>query len=82
MNDTQKTGRIHDLNVTVWVGKHGIDAVTDELHDQLGERQLVKTKFLRASRGGTDTETLADELASAVNADVVQVRGHTAVFER
>jgi RNA-binding protein len=48
----------------------------------LGDRQLVKVKFLRASRGGTDTETLAEELASAVNADIVQVRGHTAVFER
>lgn len=82
MTDTQKTGRIHDLDVTVWVGKHGVDAVTDELHDQLGDRQLVKVKFLRSSRGDTDTETLADKLASAVNADVVQVRGHTAVFER
>jgi RNA-binding protein len=82
MNDTQKAGRIHDLDVTVWVGKHGVDAVTDELHAQLGDRQLVKVKFLRASRGGTDTETLAEELASAVNADIVQVRGHTAVFER
>jgi RNA-binding protein len=82
MGNTERTRQIHDLDVTVWVGKHGIDAVTDELHDQLGDRQLVKVKFLRAARGGTDTETLADELASAVNADVVQVRGHTAVFER
>jgi RNA-binding protein len=82
MASTERTGQIHDLDVTVWVGKHGIDAVTDELHDQLGDRQLVKVKFLRASRGGTDTETLAADLAAAVNADVVQTRGHTAVFER
>jgi RNA-binding protein len=82
MADAERTKQIHDLDVTVWVGKHGIDGVTDELHDQLGDRQLVKVKFLRASRGGTDTETLADELAAAVNADVVQVRGHTGVFER
>ena len=82
MADTERTRRIHDLDVTVWVGKNGIEAVSDELHDQLGDSQLVKVKFLRAARGGTDTETLADELADAVNADVVQVRGHTAVFER
>lgn len=82
MSDTTPTGKIHDLDVTVWVGKNGIEPVVDELNDQLGDRQLVKVKFLRAARGGTDTETLADDLASAVNADVVQVRGHTAVFER
>jgi RNA-binding protein len=82
MTDANQTGRIHDLDVTVWVGKHGIDAVTEELDDQLAERDLVKTKFLRAARGGTDTETLAADLADRVDADLVQTRGHTAVFER
>jgi RNA-binding protein len=82
MSDATRTGQIHDLDVTVWVGKNGIGQVVDELDDQLGDRQLVKVKFLRAARGGTDTETLADDLADAVDATVVQVRGHTAVFER
>ncbi len=82
MTDAEQTREIHDLDVTVWVGKHGVDAVTDELHDQLGDRQLVKVKFLRAARGGTDTETLAEGLAESVDAEVIQVRGHTAVFER
>lgn len=82
MSDATRTGRIHDLDVTVWVGKNGIDAVTDELSDQLQNRDLVKVKFHRSALGGTDTETLADKLASAVSGTVVQVRGHTAVFER
>lgn len=82
MSDTTRAQRIHDLDVTVWVGKNGISAVTDELDDQLGEREFVKLKFHRAARGGTDTETLADELADAVGASVVQTRGHTAVLER
>jgi RNA-binding protein len=82
MSDTTRAQRIHDLDVTVWVGKNGISAVTDELDDQLGEREFVKVKFHRAARGGTDTETLADELADAVGASVVQTRGHTAVLER
>ncbi|QSG03056.1 YhbY family RNA-binding protein [Natranaeroarchaeum sulfidigenes] len=71
---------IHDLDVTVWVGKSGIEAVTDELADQLDDRNLVKVKFLRAARGHATAEELAEELAEKVNADVVQSRGHTAVM--
>jgi len=82
MSDTARRQRIHELDVTVWVGKNGIDPVVDELNDQLGERDFVKAKFLRASRGGTTTEELADDLADRVNAEVVRTRGHTAVFER
>lgn len=82
MSSREKRRRIHDLDVTVWVGKHGIEAVTDELSDQLGDRDLVKVKFHRAARGGTTTEELAADLADRVNAQVVQTRGHTGVFER
>jgi RNA-binding protein len=72
----------HDLDVTVWVGKGGIDPVVDELGDQLGDRDLVKVKFLRAARGGTDVETLAAELAERTGADVVETRGNTATLYR
>ncbi|MDL5360373.1 YhbY family RNA-binding protein [Halalkalicoccus sp. NIPERK01] len=70
----------HDLDVTVWVGKGGIDAVTDELADQLADRDLVKVKFHRAARGGTTTEDLAKDLAEAVDATLVETRGNTAVY--
>ena len=70
----------HDTDVTVWVGKGGLDPVVDELRDQLKERTLVKVKFHRAARGGTTTEELAEELASKVNAEVIETRGHTGVF--
>jgi RNA-binding protein len=82
MTDTTRSQRIHDLNVTLRVGKRGVEAVTDELDSQLDNRALVKVKFLRASRGGTDTETLAGALGEAAGATVVETRGHTAVFER
>lgn len=82
MSDSTRSQRIHDLDATLRVGKKGIDAVTNELTAQLDDREFVKVKFLRAARGGTETETLADELATAVDATVVQTRGHTAVFER
>ncbi|WP_380681693.1 YhbY family RNA-binding protein [Salinigranum sp. GCM10025319] len=74
--------RAHDLDVTVWVGKSGIDAVVDELGDQLRDRDLVKVKFLRSARGGTTTEELAAELADRVDAEVFETRGHTAVMLR
>jgi len=79
---TDMAQRIHELDATVRVGKHGIDAVVDELNDQLADTDLVKVKFLRAARGGTSTEELAAELADRVNADVVETRGHTGVFQR
>ena len=82
MTSTSRRERIHNLDVTLWVGKHGIDAVVDELDDQLRDRDLVKVKFHRAARAGTDTETLAADLAERVNASVVETRGHTAVVER
>lgn len=82
MNDRTRNQRIHDLDVTLRVGKNGVEAVTGELSDQLDDREFVKVKFLRAARGGTDTETLATELADAVDAEIVRTRGHTAVFER
>ncbi|WP_336002586.1 YhbY family RNA-binding protein [Halorientalis halophila] len=82
MTDQEKRRRMHDLDVTVWVGKHGIESVVEELSDQLDERDLVKVKFLRAARGGTTTEDLAADLAEQVSGDLVRTRGHTAVIER
>ncbi|WP_121822091.1 YhbY family RNA-binding protein [Halostella salina] len=80
MTDQQLRKQAHDTDVTVWVGKSGIDAVTGELSDQLQDRELVKVKFLRAARGGTNTDELAAELADAVDAELVETRGNTAVL--
>ena len=82
MVDRTLRERAHDVDVTVWVGKAGIEAVVGELSDQLDDRELVKAKFLRAARGGTTTEELAAGLAERVSAEVVETRGHTAVFHR
>ncbi|WP_135830106.1 YhbY family RNA-binding protein [Halorussus halobius] len=80
MTDDDLRQRAHDLDVTVWVGKSGLDPVTDELRDQLDDRDLVKVKFLRAARGGTSTDELADDLADRASADLVETRGNTAVY--
>jgi len=80
MTDQQLRKEAHDVDVTVWVGKAGVEAVVDELTDQLDERRLVKVKFLRAARGGTSTDELADALAEDAGADLIETRGNTAVF--
>jgi len=80
MSDQQLRKEAHDLDVTVWVGKKGVDAVVDETADQLDDAKLVKVKFLRAARGGTATDELAADLADAVDADLVETRGNTAVL--
>lgn len=72
----------HDLDVTVWVGKAGIDSVVAELASQLDERELVKAKFLRAARGGSSTDDLAADLADRVEAELIETRGNTAVYYR
>ena len=72
----------HDLDVTVWVGKRGIDPVVEELSDQLDERNLVKAKFLRSARAGDSTEEVAADLAEATDTNLIETRGNTAVYHR
>jgi len=82
MSDVTPENAMHELDVTVWVGKHGLDAVVDELDDQLDERSLVKVKFLRAARSEGEPADLAVDLAERTNATVLDTRGHTTVLER
>lgn len=72
--------RAHELDVTVWVGKRGVESVAEELSDQLKNEELVKVKFLRAARGGTSTDELAEDLAEAAGATLYETRGNTAVY--
>lgn len=80
MDRSELAERAHDLDVTLWVGKAGLDAVVDELAAQLDDHDLVKVKFLEAARAGESTEALAVELADRVDGEVFETRGHTAVY--
>lgn len=79
---TSKTAReqIQTLDVTVWVGKNGVGAVTEELSTQLDQQEFVKVKFLRSARGSSDTESLAEALAEQTDSELVETRGHTALY--
>jgi RNA-binding protein len=82
MGTEKRRQALHDLDVTVQVGKNGLDAVVDELDDQLSDTELVKVRFHRAARAGASTADLAADLADRVNASGFETRGHTAVIER
>jgi RNA-binding protein len=79
MNDELRK-KAHDLDVTVWVGKAGVESVVEELGDQLQENELVKVKFLRSARGTDSTEELAETLAERTDAELIETRGNTAVY--
>lgn len=82
MNDQDLQSAIHDLDVTVRVGKGGIGSVIDEVDEQLRHHDLVKIKLLRSARGSNEPDDVFGELADAVDAEVVDVRGFTGVIGR
>ena len=60
MTDDDLRAKAQSIDVTVWVGKAGIESVVEELSDQLDDRELVKVKFLRSARGADSTDALAE----------------------
>ena len=82
MNRQKLRKQAHDLDVTLWVGKGGIDPVVEEAADQLSDRELIKVKFLRAAQGGTTVADLTADLADRTDAEVVETRGNTGVLYR
>ncbi len=82
MSNHEYGADIHELDVTVWVGKGGVSSAVDELGSQLEHREVVKVRILRAAQTGASVDDIADELARAVDGEVIDVRGHTAVIRR
>jgi RNA-binding protein len=80
MSSQELRKEAHNLDVTVWVGKAGIDSAAAELRDQLDDRKLVKVRFHRSAKGGTTVDDLAADLAEQVDAELIETRGNTAVF--
>jgi RNA-binding protein len=71
----------HHLPVMVHIGHDGItDAVRQTLDDALRTKELVKVQF--SKNADVKAKDAADDLARAVDADVVQTIGRTATFFR
>lgn len=74
-------GEAHHLAASVHVGQHGVtETVRQTVDDDLRTHELVKIQF--GKNTGADVKDAANELASALRADVVQVIGRTATLYR
>jgi len=71
----------HHLNASVHIGQHGItDSVRQSVDDDLRTHELVKIQFTK--NADVDVKDAANQLATALEADVVQVIGKTATLYR
>ena len=71
----------HHLSASVHVGQHGLtDTVRQTIDDALRTRELVKIAFGKNADVGAKES--ANELATSLSADVVQVIGKTATLYR
>lgn len=71
----------HHLTATVHVGQHGLtDALRQSVDDALRTHELVKIQFTK--NAAVTAKEAANDLAKAVDADVVQVIGNTATIYR
>lgn len=69
------------LDASLQMGKAGLtDAFVDEVKHHLGQEDLIKIKLLRSARAGEDRKDLAEELAEAADAVLVEVKGYTVVL--
>ncbi len=74
-------GLANTLEPIVHAGKGGIsDALIKQADDALAAREIIKGKVLETAPG--TARELAEEIAAAVNAQVVQVIGRTFVLFR
>jgi RNA-binding protein len=71
------------LRAEMNIGKFGITAaVVDEVDRQLQEHRLLKVKLLASAREAQGREDLARDLAERTGAELVEIRGNTAVLWR
>jgi len=71
----------HHLTAMVHVGQHGLtDALRRTTDDALRTHELVKIQFTK--NAAVTAKEAANDLAVAMQADVVQVIGHTATLYR
>lgn len=66
--------RALDIEPTVHVGKDGVDEnLNNEVVQQLKKRRLIKIRVLNNAE--SDTKDVAEEIATATNSVIVDVRG-------
>lgn len=71
-----------DIKATMQIGKGGItDGVKREIKEQLKKRRIIKIKFLQNADRENFKEKI-EKLAEDVNAEILEIRGFTAVLKK
>jgi RNA-binding protein len=83
--DTKKIlelrGQAARMEATTHVGKNGVTpSLIEEIKRQLKDNKLVKIKLLKSAIDTTPREELARELAQKAGAELIEVKGNTAVL--
>ncbi|HEY4216767.1 MAG TPA: YhbY family RNA-binding protein [Gemmatimonadaceae bacterium] len=74
-------GEAQKLSATVHIGQHGLtDAVRETVDDAIRTHELVKIQFTK--NADVTVKEAANDLATKLHADVVQVIGKTATLYR
>ena len=72
-------GLAHTMQPIIQVGKNGVnDALIKTVYDALEARELIKVSVLQNCL--EEPKSIAEEIASVIEAEVVQVIGKTIVF--
>ncbi|VVB87432.1 CRS1 / YhbY (CRM) domain protein [uncultured archaeon] len=71
-----------ELELSMHIGKSGIEKVVEELKKQLKTKKMVKVKFLRTALLEGNKQELSEKLADLTDSELIEVRGNTAVFRR
>lgn len=78
---TRLRSEAQKLNTTIEAGKSGVtDAVVSELKEQLERHGLVKVGLRRSATHESGRDPVAADLAARAGAELVEVRGNTAVY--
>lgn len=71
--------RALEINPTVHVGKDGLkDGLYDEIKSQIKKNRLIKIKVL--SNADSETQGIAEDIATNTDAVVVDVRGSVVIL--
>ena len=79
---TEKVKRVIAGEPHVRIGKNGVtDQVIEEIKRHLKKEGVIKVRVLRSLvRAGVNVEELAENVATKVGAEVIDVRGHVFVL--
>jgi RNA-binding protein len=70
-----------ELVPTLWIGKNGANAaIVLELQEQLKLRKMVKVRILKTALIESSRNEIAHELGQASGAQLVDLKGATAVY--